>query len=144
MASMAEGQAEQPAACSGTKKQAEAAPHSQAASGSNCCEALRASDDENLATTIDLHVEVDGPPTTTCSVGSPVTSSEQQVPAAPQPASARGFTRVSSHQPEIPAYRLKVVGIPESYTEDQLRSLFSLCGNVTEARWVCFRMRENV
>ncbi|KAF8073034.1 BRN2 [Scenedesmus sp. PABB004] len=33
-------------------------------------------------------------------------------------------------------YRLKVVNIPDGYGEDQLRSLFSLCGAVVEARIV--------
>eukprot|EP00775_Hariotina_reticulata_P010349 gene10349-10506_t len=34
------------------------------------------------------------------------------------------------------AWRLKVVGVPEGYSEDQLRQLFSLCGSVVEARLV--------
>jgi hypothetical protein len=135
---MAEGQAEQPAACSSTETQAEPAAQSQALpSGVSCCEPLPGLNDKPLENTTDLHVVVDGPPTSTCSLASPVHSSaEQQVLAAPQPTSAGGFTVLSRSQPEIQAYRLKVVGIPESYTEDQLRSLFSLCGNVTEARYV--------
>jgi hypothetical protein len=135
---MAEVQAEQPAACASTETQAEPAAQSQAPpSGISCCEALPGMDDKTLENTSDLHVVVDGPPTSTCSLSSPVHSSaEQQVPAAPQASSAGGFTILSRSQPEIQAYRLKVVGIPESYTEDQLRSLFSLCGNVTEARCV--------
>jgi hypothetical protein len=133
---MAESQTEQPAACSSPDKQTEAAAQSQASpSGSNCCEALPDADDRVSAPSADLQVVVDGPPTSSCSVASPVPSSaEQQVPAAPQPGSGGGFSIFSRQQPEIQAYRLKVVGIPESYTEDQLRSLFSLCGNVTEAR----------
>ncbi|WIA29342.1 hypothetical protein OEZ86_011847 [Tetradesmus obliquus] len=135
---MAEGQTEQPVACSSPEKQTEAAAQSQAfPSGSNCCEVLPGVDDKFVDTPTDLGGEVDGQASTTGSVSSPVhPSAEQQVPAAPQPGSAGGFAVISRHEPKIQAYRLKVVGIPESYTEDQLRSLFSLCGNVTEARQV--------
>lgn len=38
--------------------------------------------------------------------------------------------------PLATAWRLKVVGIAEGYGEEQLRTLFALCGNVVEARIV--------
>lgn len=55
---------------------------------------------------------------------------------AQQNAPTLGQHSTSSSQANAEVYRLKVVGIPEGYSEDQLKGLFSLCGQVQESRVV--------